>query len=82
MEEGRNSSCLRDASATHLLLYCTANLLLLHIKDAGWRADTEQLRAAEKNPAEIQSVMESEGTLNSLTQTIHSYHLKCKIRVG
>ncbi len=80
-ECGRETAGWKDApilhgSQTHLqhIYYRTAlqSCCSPHIKDAGRRA--EEHRAGEKT--EIQRATETEGTLNSMTQIVHSNHEK------
>lgn len=67
-----NPSRLADKSATHLLPYCPAKLLL-----GSHRGCSLEGRERAKK-TEIRRVMEAEGTLNSLTQTIRSDHGECR----
>lgn len=75
--DGRYERCpiLHD-SQMHLqhIYYLTAlqSYCLAHTKDAAWRGERGQKKT------EIRRVMEVEGTLNSLTQTICSYHGECR----
>lgn len=74
LERCPNPSWLTDASAKHLLPYCPAKLLLASYQ--GCRLEGRK-REGVGDKAEMHRVMETTGTLNSLTQTIHIYHGKC-----
>lgn len=71
----KDAPILHD-SQMHLqhIYYLTAlqSYCLAHTKDAAWRGERGQKKT------EIRRVMEVEGTLNSLTQTICSYHGECR----